>query len=545
MIVNEDEYIMSSKTKKVKKQFNILDLFDENRKGVTMQSILLYIYLFLMLGVYPIITTDQYFNITVTRYYFFMYTTIIYTALSLVVFIAEEFLNARYKNTSINVDEGKKFYARPEFWMEAFMMANVFAYMVSIDKDMSRMGFKDGLGGRYMGMFTYIILTVVFLVIASGKKINKSIIYVPFVSALYAFIIAIFQHMGNDFMGYRDNIRKDLYDIYISTFGNINIFASFLTMCIPAFACVYIFSNNKIYKALSAIILTVGGMTLMVANSDSGFLGVVIAYLLIFLFSINDKKVKPFFDTIVMMFCGVFAQVLINRYYLDYNNKRGGISEALDNMPLMIGIGVLLGLICFAIRYVSKKYKDRLEQLNRRKVICNILVGVGICLVLFIVIGNIMDLSIFNFNYKWGNYRGMIWQICGDIFEKAPSTHKIFGYGNETVQILTRANYYDIMMENTNRVYDNAHNEVLQYLITTGIVGALSYVGLFVSSFVYILKNSSKNIFAYITLSVITGYFVQGLVNVNQPITTPFFFIFMALGVGYVRYIKKQEAYSE
>ena len=42
--------------------------------------------------------------------------------------------------------------------------------------------------------------------------------------------------------------------------------------------------------------------------------------------------------------------------------------------------------------------------------------------------------------------------------------------------------YYDDMMNAVGVIYDNAHNEYLQYLITTGIFGAVSYVGLLVTT---------------------------------------------------------------
>ena len=92
------------------------------------------------------------------------------------------------------------------------------------------------------------------------------------------------------------------------------------------------------------------------------------------------------------------------------------------------------------------------------------------------------------------------------------------------------------------QIYDNAHNEVLQYLVTTGLCGAVSYIGLFVSSFIYIFKNSKNDLVAYISLAVMLGYFIQGLMNLNQPITTPFYFVFMAVGVGYVRGLMRKDS---
>ena len=36
--------------------------------------------------------------------------------------------------------------------------------------------------------------------------------------------------------------------------------------------------------------------------------------------------------------------------------------------------------------------------------------------------------------------------------------------------------------------------------------------------------------------SAAVSYFTQSLVNLNQPITTPYFYVVLAAGVGYVRY---------
>ena len=32
------------------------------------------------------------------------------------------------------------------------------------------------------------------------------------------------------------------------------------------------------------------------------------------------------------------------------------------------------------------------------------------------------------------------------------------------------------------------------------------------------------------------GYLTQALVNLNQPITTPYYFVILASGIGYIRY---------
>ena len=142
--------------------------------------------------------------------------------------------------------------------------------------------------------------------------------------------------------------------------------------------------------------------------------------------------------------------------------------------------------------------------------------------------------------------------------------------------------YYDDMMNTVGVIYDNAHNEYLQYLITTGIFGAVSYVGLLVITGGALVRtavsgavmnenenasgqsagNRSKEkktsrdsraardsrtglecLLGYVAdeggmiavLFGITGYAVQAFVNLNQSLTTPYIFLLIAMAGGLCR----------
>ena len=102
-----------------------------------------------------------------------------------------------------------------------------------------------------------------------------------------------------------------------------------------------------------------------------------------------------------------------------------------------------------------------------------------------------------------------------------------------------KAACYNYMVHLTLKVYDNAHNELLQYLFTTGIVGLLSYLALVGSSIVYMFKHAKEHAWISVCLAATVGYFAQSILNLNQPITTPLFFVFMAMGVGTVNYCRR------
>ncbi len=104
-------------------------------------------------------------------------------------------------------------------------------------------------------------------------------------------------------------------------------------------------------------------------------------------------------------------------------------------------------------------------------------------------------------------------------------------------------NYYAEMVKITGKKYDNLHNELLQYLVTTGLFGLITYLGFVGSSFVYIIRRIKGSPIAIACVASGAAYFAQSLVNLNQPITTPYFFVVLAAGVGYVRY--KEQGYGE
>lgn len=100
-------------------------------------DVAVYVFALLAFGVYPLIYDDHYFNITITKYHFFLYAAGIYLALALIGYVVEANLKNYYKYDSLLVeDTGKKRFFRPEFYALAFLMANFFAWLCADNKKM-------------------------------------------------------------------------------------------------------------------------------------------------------------------------------------------------------------------------------------------------------------------------------------------------------------------------------------------------------------------------------------------------------------------------
>ena len=531
--------------------------------NIRLSDVVSLVFLFCIFGIYPWIMHDRYFDITKTRSTFIIYSICIYCLLFLATIIIDRMI---YKD-SFFVEEDSKIIALPELWMGLFAVANLAAFAVVL-MDNSVVGHDkagkpitkamqafEGSNGRMMGLFMYILLAIMFFVIARYLKINLNIFIVLAATTLYAYLVAIFQHVNlpidenthslirkfsNHCVGLKEGIAKRQYDVFYSTLGNINIFACFIVITLSVFIFMYIFSKEIRYKVISAIVLVAGGFSIMIANSDSAYIGLSVAIYLAFILAIKDKKFIDFLLAMFFIALGNLGTVILNKKVIVFYDKRGGFATALDRMDYAIIICLVLAFLVAAAILVKKFLSKYLEKINTKKLIVGILIATAVMIVAVVIVGIKKQMSIFKFNYKWGTYRGYIWTKSGELFKDAPFINKLFGYGNESVKSLMVGSYNDEMIAVTKKVYDNCHNELLQYLITTGIFGLVTYLGLFISSFIYILKNSKKQVIAYACLGAMTGYFVQALININQPITTPLYFVIMAVGVGYVRYLKKE-----
>jgi hypothetical protein len=363
-------------------------------------------------------------------------------------------------------------------------------------------------------------------------------------------IMALVQHTGVDVFSLKGGIKSNQYDKFISTMGNINIFASYMVIAIGVAFGAYIYGASPespalkriCFKIIYGIVLFVCGMTIMTANSDSAYLGLAVILFFGVVTGIYNVKLKEMLEATLIFFTGNLVTAVWHKTLDSYPNY-GGLAHKLDNIKAAAAMTVFFAVLyVFAVGvrvYKKRKCVSRLGEKPRPWLIIIIFV---ICAVVaaaaFIIYGIRSGDSLFKFDYKWGTYRGYIWSKSWEAFKNAPLANKLFGYGNESIkQVVAMPNYSD-MVGKTGRIYDNAHNEVLQYLVTLGIFGALSYIALVVSSVWYMCKYGEKNLHTYIPVFVVCGYFVQGLVNLNQPITTPLFFVFLGMGVGYAAYSK-------
>ncbi len=524
---------------------------DYSYKNICTKMIIL-TYLIAIFGIYPICMDNMYFNITITRANFFINSTIVFLVCYIVGYLIDKCLDQNFDmKIEYEFKKQNKYYSMPSFWMEMFLLANVFAWYHATD---SADAFS-GKAGRYMGLCMYLIIALMFVFICLRIDLNNVPLVVFGIVTLYIYLFGIIQHLELDILHcelchedcmwnilhYRETLGEKQFDIFMSTMGNINIYASFIVISLSVFFALFVFAEKNYMKLISSCVLILGGSCVMISNSDSGYLGVVAAAYILFLLAYKWGKTTEYTLGLVLLGIGNMIVVIMNKTIVGKYDQRGGVADALDSVGVSLIVLIVLIIIYVGTIYISKKHKEIFQTRNKNKDIVGIIIGTVIVGIITIIVGNAKGADIFTFNYKWGTYRGFTWTKCVELYGELPVANKLFGIGNDGLAEYLNAFCKDEMLEVTGKLYDNAHNELLQYLLTLGIFGLVTYLCIFVSSFVYILRYGKGNVYAVMALTCMTGYFAQSLINLNQPITTPMYFIIMAVGVGYVTHLREKQ----
>lgn len=516
---------------------------------------------------YPLIMHDKYFDITLTKYKAFEVALCIYAVLMALAVLLDIFDGRR----PFDMFKSKNGYIAADLFMAGFLVSNLAAFALSEDK----LDAYTGEAGRRCGLQFAILIVILYICMGRGLKLEKFVLPAFLAAGSFTGIIAVFQYIGVDFLGIREGLSSSIKDIYISTFGNIDIFASFICVVIPV-ALGLGLDERPIYdgdvvwklnwtKLLSWVALFIGAAAVVVTNANLAYAGVGAAVVVVFLVAAYGGKLKEFLEMMFAMSLGSLTVSLMIRTSQESVEKLDGISEFARHTGSVVVVCAVLGLVNLIIQIVThagnfrKKKSDGHAAENQGKktekisgklygkpalIAASSLVAAGV--IGAIVYASLKAGHVFKIDDSWGNYRGYVWKRLAESYRDFPLINKIFGYGNESVKTIMIDGYYDEMMNTVGVVYDNAHNEYLQYLVTTGIVGAVAYIGLIVSAFVSMIRcafgGAYRDLCECTAIALgIAGYTTQALFNLNQSLTTPYIFLLAAMAAGICRKRRMQK----
>lgn len=502
------------------KKLGIKKLLNSDSSGNSLPSI----GVFLLLCLYPFAFSNGYKDITYTRFMFFCLVSVVVFMICVVKILS--------KTTSVK-GVVKKYFSSATATDWAFICFAVSAVTACVFSEY-RYAAVIGDLGRYMGLLMFVAIFLMYLWVSRLYTLTERDMRIFCIVCILIMAFSFLQFEGVDVFGFIEATTVENRRNFLSPFGNINVFASFLSVAAPFSMYMFCFTKDEKKNLLFyGAVCAANFVSAITSNSDSAYIMLVVVFGVLFVLCCKKPEAFVRFFILCTIFFGASIFFTVVFYIVKGTRGLSALTSFYVNSILpFAGIGLSFAGYLF----VSKKVPSENTLKKVRKVaialIATCILVVTGCVVYFSAFNTNVDLGIFTryfrFDDAWGTDRGYVWKRLMRIFSDASLKEKIFGFGEDTVSVVLIEKYLSEMRSQLGYLFDNAHNEYLHYLISIGLFGLGSYLAVLLSTLLSYRKRKLNILQKALLLSVV-GYMVQSVFNIIQPISTPFIFITVAL----------------
>lgn len=410
-----------------------------------------------------------------------------------------------------------------------------------------------GYPGWNMGLisqFTFVLLY--FFVSRFGKDAKGLLILLCGVSAI-VFLLGVCNRFLIDPLGVYEGIDPVYRLQFLSTLGQSSWYSSFVCTTLPLGGWFFWSAEGTRNKVLSGIYCVIGFSTLVTQNSDSAYIALLCFMFGIFCFSVSSMGKLMSFFRLTLLFLTATRLMYVCTFI--FNSEIIGKLDALSRFLIMNRIMWLLFVINILLLLLLKVINAKgINILPIAKIVRNLLWvviigGIVLCIIILYLSGtgrlpeNIAGITnkipYLTWNDEWGNKRGFSWRVTWQMFVEMNPINKVFGVGPESYPYYAYSKYKDVLdtMFKGN-VLSNAHNEWYNAMINYGIVGTVSYLGIFIMAIKHFVKNRENNPWLIGILLCVASYVGHNFFCYQQVLCTPFVFIMMGFGERFIRNMK-------
>lgn len=498
---------------------------EKNQKKLLSSSVIARLGVILIFSVYPLLMTNKYYNLTDTKYTFFCVVSAICMALCLIV----STLKTDFTAPKAVYERIKSRISPPDICMFLFAFVSVFS-CISSDYFIAALG---GGQGRQMGLIMNLALTFAYFFISKFYIIRNKDFYYLGIAFVAVCVLAVVQFLGFDPFGLTATLTSVRKTTFLSTIGNMNVYASYICIVAPLAMYLSCFETDKKRTVFWHIISCAGFIALFTSNSDSGYIGIGVSFILIFIISTKTAESFKRIWILILSFFLMAGLFKILSFIFSDSMYCLAMSTKIATSEYVTAGGVIFSA---TIIFILKKIKPNDKFLKTvRKIsftaVISAIAAAALTIFYFTFINTEISLGglgqYLRFDKNWGTDRGDIWIKSFKAFSELPLSKKLIGAGEDTFALVMTdmLGYSEIRIDNS--YFDNAHSEIIQYLLSIGIFGLASYIML---AF-YAVKSSFKSdsVIKNALLLPIIAFLIQSTVNILQPITSPFVFVLFAL----------------
>ena len=512
-------------------------------------------FLLILVTVFPLIVHNSYFDILETKYMCFYLTVLIMLGFLLIAGLIMLFIDQKeFQGIHTKALFGK---LKPCNWKSTFSIADfaVFIFwLASVISTLQSEYFYEsfwGNEGRYSGLFLMTLYVALYFTVSHFWHAKAWMFHCFLAASMIVCLIGISDAFYMDLLHFRTHMKQEQYVIFVSTIGNINSYTAytsvFMGLATAMFTTTYKRSNCIWYY----LCMVVSFFAIILGSSDNAYLalGALFAFLPFLVFR-KKQGIVRYCITIATFATVIQCIDFICQTIPDKVSPPESLFKVLVNLPglsvLVIGLWLCSGIIWYLLTKKGNPGNHPEKRFVRVWTGFIAFCFLAVCLVL--IDANLLGhgtrygslSSYLVFNDQWGTNRGFIWRKSLEFFGQFPLSHKLFGFGPDTFGILTTKTSFKEMLATTGQIFDTAHNEYLQYLLTIGPIALIAYLVFLINSCQHMIRYTVRKFpfenamvpYTSGCLFAIICYSFQAFVNLNLPIITPLLWLMLSMGTA-------------
>lgn len=512
----------------------------------------------------PLFYHDKYYDIGDFKYKMFMYLTVIFLTVSAIMLAI--YLIFQIKDKKINLASAKELLRSLsviDWFVIAFGIVSILSFLFSPSRTSDYPTFFlfkggadtnvvnlpwEGYAGWNMGLRSQLMFVVLYFLVSRlfMKSWAKDFLYMMLASAFIVFLLGVLHRFNIDPLGLYEDLADHYKFKFLSTLGQSSWYSSFMVVLLPVGMSLFLFMDkkHKITNILLGCFVAIGGATFVTQNSDSAYPAYAAMIIIMFCVSFNSNELFLKFMEMMVIILGSIK--VIGTLQTAFPEK----ATQLDDLSMFISKSfitwILLAVVVAFYIFVRKKFSDGKLQISNYKIVRNVIMALilaaipaGILITYLNTKGIIhtdalQNLGYLTFNDSWGNNRGYTWRNTVELMGE-PMWRKmaLLGPGPDcyaTVAYATEPRASEMYNFWAGELVVCAHNEWLNMMFNEGILGIITYLGIFVSAFITFIKKADDPIMIA-GASAVMAYFLHNMFCYQQILCTPMIFCIIALCV--------------
>ena len=493
----------------------------------------------IIIGVFPLVFRDYYFDILNFKTYFYYRVVIIFAAVFLMV-------NGIFLSLSIylgcvrNPGRNRLFNAADWSMLDFILIAGI-----STLKSASPAAALLGSDGRFSGLLLWIAYAFMYFAVSKNLRLRQWYLDLFLGAGMAACIIGILQYFDMDPIGFKNLMDPEQYYMFTSTIGNINTYTSYAALLAGASALLFFTEEAGIRKTWYLLCMSVSFFALITGMSDNAYLAILALIGLLPLYAFkNLRGARTYIFILAVLGSEFWILPRMTKPSSGAAGHMGGLYRVISGSHYLIVLVAALWAMYFILCRMIQRLPDThplMQDGNRGRWVWLAFLSMVVILACFALYdvnvrgnaGNYGGLAQYlAINDDWGTHRWYIWRIGMESYGGFPFTQKLFGAGPDTYGAVVMEKYYDEMVMRYGEFFDSAHNEYLQYLVTVGLAGLAAYLALLVTSIRKMICSAGKRPYVMAIAFAVICYAAQAAVNISVPIVTPVMLMLLAMGVS-------------